>query len=123
MARFELLPAELQIEIFTYLRGPDIKAARAVSRKLRDNATPALFQSIVACARYPAMGAFQKISLHSTYPTYIKEIVFDASVYEASLAQHERSYEYVQDSIEELRFGSYWAKRNRHVSLRAIFVE
>ncbi|KAH7388735.1 hypothetical protein BKA66DRAFT_440408 [Pyrenochaeta sp. MPI-SDFR-AT-0127] len=123
MSRFELLPAELQIEIFTYLQSSDIKAARAVSRKLRDNATPGLFRSIIACARYPAMGAFQKISLHSVYTNYIKEIIFDASIYEASLAQQERTYEHIQDKFEELRFGSYWAKRSRWKRYQALYQE
>ena len=62
MGHFTLLPAELQIEIFDYLDATDVKSARAVSRKFRDNATPALFRSIVACARYQALGAFQNVS-------------------------------------------------------------
>lgn len=62
MGLFNRLPAELQIEIFDYLPATDVKAARAVSRTFRDNATPALFRSIVACARYQALGAFQNVS-------------------------------------------------------------
>lgn len=114
MACLELLPAELQLQIFTYLHGPDVKAARAVSRTLRDNATPALFRSIVACARYQAMGAYQKISLHSIYSNYVKEIIFDGSVYEEMLAEnYENAYYEAQDKIEELRFASHWETRSR----------
>ncbi|CAO2650556.1 Nn.00g018480.m01.CDS01 [Neocucurbitaria sp. VM-36] len=123
MARFDLLPAELQIQIFNYLQGPDIKAARAVSRKLHDNATPALFRSIVACGRYQAMGAFQKISLHSVYSSYVKEIIFDGSVYEARLARYETTYFRAQDQVEDLRFGSHWGKRSRWKRYQELYQE
>lgn len=42
MSHLEFLPTKLEIEIFSHLNIPDIKAARAVSRKCRDNATPVL---------------------------------------------------------------------------------
>ena len=77
MDHFSHLPAELQIEIFDHLETVDAKAARAVTRTFRDNATPALFQSIVACARHHALGAYQKVSQHPTYSGYVKEIIFD----------------------------------------------
>jgi hypothetical protein len=64
MACFYDLPAELQIQISDYLHSADVKSARAVSRKFRDNAAPALYRSIVACERYQALSAFQNVSLH-----------------------------------------------------------
>ncbi|KAF1840990.1 uncharacterized protein K460DRAFT_410383 [Cucurbitaria berberidis CBS 394.84] len=120
MARFELLPAELQLQIFSYLYSSDVKAARAVSRKLRDNATPALFRTVVACARYQAMGAFQKVALHPVYPTYVKEIIFDGSVYEARLALYEHAYNH---EVEELRGGSHWGKRSRWKRYQVLYQE
>ncbi|KAJ4367489.1 hypothetical protein N0V83_007072 [Neocucurbitaria cava] len=124
MACLELLPAELQIQIFSYLHGPDVKAARGVSRTLRDNATPAIFRSIVACARYQAMGAYQKISLHSIYPKYVKEIIFDGSIYESILAKnYENAYYEEQDKIEELRFASHWEKRSRWIRYQELYKE
>jgi hypothetical protein len=115
MARFGSLPAELQIEIFDYLQAVDVKAARAVSRRFRDNATPALFRSIVACPRYQALGAFQNVSLHSVYSGYVKEIVFDGSLYDAELARHDYAYYQAQDCVEALSCGSHWTKRTRYV--------
>jgi hypothetical protein len=111
----ELLPAELQIEILDSLDNSDLKAARAVSRKLCDNASPALFRSIVACARYEALGAFQKISLHPVLQKYVKEIVFDGSLYKQDLAHSHEGYEQENDRHEHLRLTSFWDKRTRCV--------
>lgn len=124
MTRFDQLPAELLIEVFSYLQASDIKTARSVSRKCRDNATPVLFRSIVACARYPAMGAFQSISLHSIYPTYVKEIVYDGSVFEADLAQNEHIYENAW-SVEQLRTfqPSYWQRRSLWKKYQTMYQE
>lgn len=59
------------------------------------------------------MGAFQKISLHSVYSNYVKEIVFDGSEYEAGPAQTERVYQRAQESFVDLQVGSYWTTRTR----------
>jgi hypothetical protein len=114
---FDRLPAELQIEVFTYLKASDLKAARAVSRKFRDNASPALFRSVVACARYMALGAFQNIATHSVLQKYVKEIVFDGSLYDEDLAAHEGTYERMYDEYDDLRVGAFWSKRTRYVQL------
>lgn len=98
--RFELLPAELQLEVFSNLDNSDLKAARAVSRKLRDNASPALFRSTVACARYVAMGSYQNISLNPLLQKYVKEIVFDGSVYNERVASHEEMFEKQNNSYD-----------------------
>jgi hypothetical protein len=91
--RFESLPAELQLEVFSNLDSSDLKAARAVSRKLRDNASPALFRRVVACARYLAMGSFQNISLSPVLQRYVKEIIFDGSIYDQHVSDREELYE------------------------------
>jgi hypothetical protein len=116
---FNLLPAELQIEVFSYLANFDLKAVRAVSRKLHDNASPALFRSVVACARYEALGAFQKISLHSVLQTYVKEIVFDGSVYNRDLAYSSELYQTYNSKLHDHRASSsFWSIRARYVQLR-----
>ncbi|KAF2131378.1 hypothetical protein P153DRAFT_355177 [Dothidotthia symphoricarpi CBS 119687] len=97
---FNLLPVELHIEIFTYLPASDLKNVRRVCKKFWDTASPTLFRSIVACARYKALGAFQNISLHSIYPKYVKEIVFDSSLYNKSMAKQERMYAHAVARIE-----------------------
>jgi hypothetical protein len=117
MACFFDLPAELQIQIFDYLHAADVKSARAVSRKFRDNATPALLRSIVACARYQALGAFQNVSLHSIYAGYVKEVIFDGTIYDAQLACIDRAHYAAEDKFESLEFYRHWARRTRCVSL------
>jgi hypothetical protein len=114
--RFYLLPAELQLEIFSHLDNIDLKAARAVSRQLRDNASPALFRSVVACARYVALGTFQKISLDSVLQKYVKEIVFDGSVYNREVALQLDVYERQNGKYDELKASSsFWNLRTRYV--------
>jgi hypothetical protein len=114
---FDQLPAELQIEVFTYLKASDLKAARAVSRQFRDNASPALFRSVVACARYMALGAFQNIANHPVLQKYVKEIVFDGSLYDEEIAAHQATYERMNDEYNDLRVGAFWSKRIKYVRL------
>ena len=111
------LPAELQLEICTFLDNISLKAARAVCKKLRDNASPALFRSIVACARYEALGAFQNISVNSILQTYVKEIVFDGSIYSPGPAINEQVYEREAQKFENLQQTSFWGNRTRSVYL------
>jgi hypothetical protein len=112
---FELLPAELQLEIFSHLENSDLKAARAVSTKLRDNASPALFRSAVACARYVAMGSFHNIALHPVLQKYVKEIVFDGSVYNSRAASREDWFQEENNRYDDLRTSSFWGLRTRYV--------
>jgi len=116
MGHFNELPAELQIEIFNYLQPIHVKAARAVSRMFRDNATPALFRKIVACPRYQALGAFQNISLHSLYSGYPREIVFDGTLYSDRIALDDRQYYLLERSYPEYQTvsESHWTRRNRY---------
>lgn len=113
MARFYELPAELQIQTFDYLDAADIKRVRAVSKKCRDNATPPLFRSIVACPRYQALGAFQNVSLHSIYAGYVRKIIFDGTMYDAQLANSDRAYYSAEDQLENPDFYRGWARRTR----------
>ena len=89
---FDLLPAEIQIEIFTYLEGSSLKAVRGVCRAFRDNAEPTLFRYVIASARYQSLGAFQKISLFPIFQKHVREIVFDGSLYDQFLAKNEQAY-------------------------------
>ncbi|KAI4661165.1 uncharacterized protein J4E79_004976 [Alternaria viburni] len=113
MGNFTQLPAELQIQIFDYLHAPDVKSARAVSRTFRNNATPALFRSIVACARYQALGAFQNVSLHSIYSGYVREIIFDGTLYDGHLAKDHRNYSRAEEVSGKFQSGSFYAMRTR----------
>jgi hypothetical protein len=113
--RFELLPTELQLEVFSHLDYSDLKAARAVSRKLRDNASPALFRCVVACARYVAMGSFQNISLNPVLRKYVKAIIFDGSIYDAATSSRKELYESQNDRFDDLRTSSFWSLQTRSV--------
>jgi hypothetical protein len=115
MACFYDLPAELHFQIFDYLHPSDVKSARAVSKKFRDNATPSLFCSIVACPRYQALGAYQNVSLHSIYSGYVKELVFDGTMYDAQLACNERAYYEAEGRLENPELYRNWSSRTRYV--------
>lgn len=112
-----LLPAELQLEIVSYLSRPDLKSARGVCRTFRDTTSEFLFRSVVACARYQALGAMQKIALHSVYPAYVKEIIFDGSVYDAVLANNEDMYHLHARAFPEIQHGFSWHRHQRYVVL------
>lgn len=92
MASLDGLPAELQVEICSYLTTTDIKAVRAACKVLRDNATPFLFHCILACARYRAMGAFWNIASRTDFAPHVKQIVFDGTVYIEQVANNEEEY-------------------------------
>jgi hypothetical protein len=106
------LPAELQIHVFSYNSAPELKVARAVCTKFRDSASVWLFRKVVACARYQAMGAFQRVSEHTVYGKYVKEIVFDGTTYDRALAENEYLYQHSVDQFEDLNVIS-WARRTR----------
>jgi hypothetical protein len=110
---FLQLPAELQIHIFSYITPPELKVARAVCTQFRDNASVWLFRKVVACARYQAMGAFQRISENTVYGKYVKEIVFDGSTYQSWLAQSEFLYQREADRYPELKGVVSWERRTK----------
>lgn len=112
---FESLPSEIQIEIFSYLKGLHLKAVRGVCRAFRDNAEPTLFQCVIAAARYQALGAFQKISLFPVFQKHVREIVFDGTLYDKLLARNEQFYHNLAARIPELEQGFHWHKHNRYV--------
>jgi hypothetical protein len=115
MGRFDKLPAELQIHIFSYLDCPGLKEARAVCRKFRDNASPALFRKALACQRYLALSTLQKISLHPVYASYVKEIIFDGSVYDPWVARNEETYHRLAGQCPGLAHGFFYNKHQRYV--------
>lgn len=102
MDHFSRLPAELQIEIFDHLETSDAKAARVVSKTFRDNATPALFRSLVACARHQALSAYQNVSQHPTYSTYVKEVVFDGRIYSQKIERNIFDYCEAESEVEDV---------------------
>jgi hypothetical protein len=110
---FDLLPAELQIATFSYLKARDLKSARATCRKFRDNASPALFRSVVTGARYRALQAFQNIAARSVLQPYIKEIIFDGSSYDGTLAKNQSAYEYSNNEIYQVN--TFWGTRTKYV--------
>lgn len=111
---FEALPSEIQIEIFSYLTRSHLKTVRRVCRAFRDNAEPTLFRSIIAAARYQALGAFQKISLFPVFQKHVREIIFDGSLYGKMLTSNERFYHTTAARIPELEQGFHWQKHNRY---------
>ena len=120
---FTKLPAELQIDIFGYLSNKDLKCVRSVSICCRDNASVWLFRSIVACARYQAMGVFQKISLHPIYQQYVKEIVFDATEYDKILAENEKEYHRLADRRKDLKNVVSWHRHTRFKKYQLLYKE
>lgn len=110
---FESLPSEVQIEIFSYLEGPNLKTVRGVCRTFRDNAEPTLFRYVIATARYQSLGAFQKISLFKVFQKHVREIVFDGSVYNKLLAKHEQFYHRQAAKFSSLERGFHWHKHSR----------
>lgn len=112
---FSDLPAELVLHICSYLDRRALKVARAVCIKFRDAATPELFRSAIACARYVALSSLQKISRHQLLPTYVKEIVFDGSSYDPILAGQESLYTEQADQHPDVGHGFLWEKHKRYV--------
>ncbi|KAH6615251.1 hypothetical protein C7974DRAFT_437140 [Boeremia exigua] len=104
---------EIQIEIFSYLRGSNLKAVRGVCRAFRDNAEPTLFRYVIATARYQSLGAFQKISLFTVFQKHVREIIFDGSVYDQLLARHEPSYHAHAARVPSLEQGFTYHKHGR----------
>lgn len=120
---FAQLPTELQIEIFGYLERLDLKAARGVSRKFRDHTSPSLFQNVVACARYKALSAMQKVSLHPVYQTYVKELIFDGSVYDSALASRFERYQAQADQCDAISTGFRWENMARYKRYQLLYRE
>lgn len=118
---FAQLPAELQIQIFGYLQSTDLKAVRGVSVKFCDHASVSLFRTVVACARYKAMQAFQNISLHPVYQTYVKEIIFDGSTYDPQLAKNEVTYQLAAEGFDDLRGMISWARHGKFKKYQRLY--
>ncbi|KAF2739969.1 hypothetical protein EJ04DRAFT_572692 [Polyplosphaeria fusca] len=118
-----LLPAELQLQIFSFLERHDLKAVRAVCRAFRDNASPHLFKSALVCARYRALSTLKLISLHESYRKYVKEIIFDGSVYLKSFTLSSDRYRAEADHHEGLRVGFSREKFLRHGRYKQLYEE
>jgi hypothetical protein len=106
------LPAELQIHIFSFLERYDVKNVRRVCRKFRDNASPHVFNTALVCTRYRALSVLKLMSLHESYRTYIKELVFDGSVYSRVLAS---SWDLYRNNVRHYNATLEWCGHG-HVS-------
>ncbi|KAF9695977.1 hypothetical protein EKO04_005822 [Ascochyta lentis] len=120
---FESLPAEIQIEIFSYLQGSSLKAVRGVCRAFRDHAEPTLFRYVIATTRYQSLGAFQKISLFPVFQKHVREIVFDGSLYDGLFAEEEKAYHRQAAKFPNLEQGFQWHKHGRWKRYRQLFKE
>lgn len=110
---FLALPAEIQIQIFSYLDNPTLKAARKACRAFRDNAEPTLFRYVIAAARYQTLGAFQKVSLFEVFQKHVNEIIFDGTLYNRTLAKIETLYHRQSARVPNLDQGFTYHKHGR----------
>jgi hypothetical protein len=76
-------PAKIQLEIFVHLSLCDLKAVQYAPKELRANAA-------VVGARYHTLDTFQRIAKYATLSRYVRELIFDDSVYDGCLAGHGR---------------------------------
>ncbi|OCL01519.1 hypothetical protein AOQ84DRAFT_350568 [Glonium stellatum] len=121
---FVLLPAELLIEIFTYLDCVGLKSIRLVCRLFAETSSPTLFERVLVAPRYKALGAFQTISQHPTYQRYVKELIYDGSVYDKGLATNEPVYmgHLERDVASAYRLDS-WGRRSRFKKYQQLYNE
>ena len=63
------------------------------------------------------MGAFQRVSEHTVYAKYVKEIVFDGTTYDPELARSEFLYQQSARQFEDLQGVVSWARRSRYADL------
>ncbi|MCJ1271816.1 ssDNA endonuclease and repair protein rad10 [Lobaria immixta] len=80
------LATELIIEILSYLEQRDLKAVRLVSRRYESLASPPLFTKAYIAARRGVMDVFKQVTSHPVLSTYIREVIYDASWFEPSVA-------------------------------------
>ncbi|KAF2856284.1 hypothetical protein T440DRAFT_474666 [Plenodomus tracheiphilus IPT5] len=123
MAPFELFPAELLIAIFAHLDLSDVKAMRKVCKTFGDFLSPALYQSVVACARNQGLGAFQNIAKHPNYSGYVKEIVFDGTVFVENFAKSDDIYHRAEENFVELDTPDLGQKRDRWKRYQVFYQE
>lgn len=88
----ERLPHEIVCRIFSYLQSPDLKHARLVSSDLKTAASRHLFSRILIAPRRDVLSVFRRVYEHDTYRLYVKQIVYDGSIYDVSLARSAETY-------------------------------
>ncbi|KAF2496324.1 hypothetical protein BU16DRAFT_526822 [Lophium mytilinum] len=122
MATITDLPSELLIDTFAYLDRLDLKAVRGVCRRFAEISTPSIFQRVLVAPRYQALGAFQTIFQHAVYHKYVKEIVYDGSVYDAGLATNEQVYmaHLSRAECDAYRLDS-WGRRKRFKQYQQLY--
>lgn len=123
MARLDCLPAELQADIFSYLDVPDVKAIREANKNLMYDAAPALFRSVIACARYQGLKALEDVANHPIYSKCVKEIVFDGTVFVEKFAKDDNIYDRAQLNFVEHDTSTQWQRRARWKRYQMLYQE
>ncbi|KAH9870329.1 hypothetical protein IAQ61_005803 [Plenodomus lingam] len=123
MASFDCLPAELHLDIFSYLDLSDLKAVRQATRALGHNSSLALFRSIVACARYQGLSAYENVANHPSYSKCVQEIVFDGSSFVENFAKCADLYFRAQMNFPELDASSPLYGRTRWKRYQMLYQE
>ncbi|KAL8899995.1 MAG: hypothetical protein Q9207_005913 [Kuettlingeria erythrocarpa] len=90
-AEFLGLPAELFIEIFHHLSKAELKILRQVCSRIRELATPLLFNTAYLATRRRALDAFKNLSSHPDLSQHVVEIVYDCSWFDIGTAE---AYQY-----------------------------
>lgn len=81
-----MLPTELVVDIFSYLEQRELKAIRLVCIPFETLASPLLFTKAYIAARRGVIDVFKQITSHPVLSNYIREVIYDASWFEPSVA-------------------------------------
>lgn len=86
MDPMNVFATETVLEIFSNFERRDLKAVRLVCKRYEILASPYLFTKAYIAARRGVMDVFRQITSHPVLSNYIREIVYDASWFEPSVA-------------------------------------
>ena len=86
------LPPELKVSIFSHLVKRDLKSLRLVCKEYETVASPFLFDKAYLAARQGVLDTFTKLTNHSIFSKYVKEIVYDSSWLESDIAKSFDTY-------------------------------
>ena len=99
-----LLATEMIIEIFRGLERRDLKATRLVCRRFEAAASPLLFTKAYIAARRGVIDVFKQITSHHIFSNYIREVIYDASCFEPSIAASIDNFSQTSISTGVLRY-------------------
>ena len=57
-----------------------------------------------------------QVSLHSVYSGYVREVIFDGTLYDEVLAKDHRCYQRSEQKTDEFNSSSFYAMRTRYVT-------